>query len=158
MHVWQAGRRAEQIDRPSSINKWLYLIQSSGGSTFMRSLSACTASMCFVRPRRREIRPTWVSTTTPSACPNPLPRTTLAVFRPTPGNATNSDSCRGTLPECRSTSAREHPRIFLALDLKKPVVRMTLSICGWVARAIFSGVGQRPNRVGVTILTRLSVH
>src|SRR5215217_2207045 len=53
---------------------------------------------------------TCVSTTTPSFAPKALPRTTLAVLRPTPGRATSSGIVRGTFPSCSSTRARAIPR------------------------------------------------
>ena len=94
----QRGRRARHTARPWSMRRWLKAIQCSRGTTRTRSRSAPTASVRRVRPIRRVIRPTWVSTTIPSASPNPTPSTTLAVFLPTPGRATSSASVRGTAP------------------------------------------------------------
>jgi endonuclease-3 len=54
-------------------------------------------SLCFVSPSRPDMRPTWVSTTTPGVS-KAAPSTTLAVLRPTPGSATSSSSVRGTCP------------------------------------------------------------
>jgi len=48
--------------RPCQIRAWLVKVRSSGGSSFSRSRSTFTGSVWRVSPRRRERRPTWVST------------------------------------------------------------------------------------------------
>ena len=49
------------------------------------------------------MRWTWVSTTTPVALPNQVPRTTLAVLRAAPGSVSRSSMLPGTSPSKRST-------------------------------------------------------
>ena len=154
----QRGWRDWQSVRPCAIRRWLKAIHSGFGMTRIRSCSARTASKCRVRPSRRAMRPTWVSTTTPSARPNAQPSTTLAVLRPTPGKRMSSASVCGTFPACCSTSALQQPRIFFALARKNPVLWITASISSVLLAAMAAGVGQRSNRWPVTMLTRLSVH
>ncbi len=72
---------------------------SSRGMMPIRSRSILTGSSFLVSSRRREMRWTWVSTTTPSALWNQTPRTTLAVLRAAPGMVMSSfqsvwDTCR----------------------------------------------------------------
>ena len=73
------------------------------------------------------MRATCVSTTTPSFFPKALPRTTFAVFRPTPGSVTRSSIVSGTRPPKRSTSAAAIPRTLFVLLRKKPVLRISSS-------------------------------
>lgn len=56
----------------------------------MRSRSIFSGVFSVVRPRRWERRMPWVSIVIPSAIPNALARTTLAVLRATPGRASSS--------------------------------------------------------------------
>ena len=73
----------------------------------MRSTSIFSGVFWLVKRRRVESRFTWVSTTTPSSIPKAFPRITLAVLRPTPGNASSAARSSGTLPPCCSTSAAQ---------------------------------------------------
>jgi len=65
------------------------------GQIFIRSNSIFTGSVWVVKPRRVVTRLTWVSTVMPGMSKD-WPRTTLAVFRPTPGREVRSSSVRGT--------------------------------------------------------------
>ena len=65
------------------------------GTTCIRSCSICSGVLRDDKPSRRASRLTCVSTTTPEASPNAVPRTTLAVLRPTPGNAVSESRSRG---------------------------------------------------------------
>ena len=65
-------------------------------------------ALCRVNPRRCARRATCVSTTTPQFTLNALPRTTLAVFRPTPPSSISASIVDGTSPPWRSTNARQH--------------------------------------------------
>ena len=69
-----------------------------------------------VKPRRRDSRPTCVSTVIPGVS-NAWPRTTFAVLRPTPGSVTRSSSVVGTSPLNRVTISTHAARMFLALFL-----------------------------------------
>src|SRR5450759_4577990 len=140
------------------MSAWLIHVQRSFGMILLRSRSAFTGSVCFVQPRRRARRPTWVSTTTPSGAFQTFPRTTFAVFRPTPGSAWSSTIVCGTSPPCFSTSAFAIPRRDFAFALKKPVERIIFSSApgGEAARAATSG--KRRKTSGVTMFTRVSVH
>src|SRR5215204_462839 len=105
MQFGQSGLRALHVRRPCKIRRWEKIVQSSSGTDLMSSCSIFTGSLLSVRPSLPETRRTCVSTTMPSFVPNALPRTTLAVLRPTPGRATSSDIVRGTSPPCSSTRA-----------------------------------------------------
>ena len=61
------------------------------------SASTLTGSSLLVHAQRRARRPTWVSTVIPGT-PKAFPRTTFAVFLPTPGSLTSSSRVRGTSP------------------------------------------------------------
>jgi len=106
LHSAHRAFRAVHTARPCSIQAWERKIQSSRGKASIRSRSTFTGSCWCVNPIRRAMRPTCVSTTTPSEAPKALPRTQFAVLRATPGRASNSSIERGTFPPCRSTIAR----------------------------------------------------
>lgn len=88
------------------------------GQIFMRSNSILTGSSFWVNPRRRVRRFTWVSTVMPGVL-NAWPRTTLAVFRPTPGSFIRSSRVSGTLSWCSLWMISPVFWMFLALLLKK---------------------------------------
>ncbi len=67
--------------------------------------------------------------------PNALPRTTFAVFRPTPGRVTRSASLPGTSPAYRSHRAWPRPMRLLVLARKNPVDWMIFSISARSAAA-----------------------
>ena len=90
--------------------------------------------------------------------PKAFQRTTLAVFRPTPGRAVSPSRVRGTSPPWRSTMARQQPITLRALLRKKPVGRIVSSSSAGSASARSFAVRYRRKRVGVTWLTRSSVH
>ena len=77
-------------------------------------------------PRRWATRATCVSTEIPGT-PKALPRTTLAVLRPTPGSVTRSSRRPGTSPPKRSQSAWAMPRMLAVFARKNPVGRMSSS-------------------------------
>src|SRR5690606_28966940 len=56
------GLRALQILRPWKMRRWASMVQLSRGKRAARSFSTFFGSSCFVKPRRMERRPTWVST------------------------------------------------------------------------------------------------
>ena len=60
------------------------IVQSRLGNSAPTACSALTGSVWAVQPKRRASRPKCVSTVMPGM-PKALPRTTLAVLRPTPG-------------------------------------------------------------------------
>src|SRR5260370_23008784 len=62
-------------------------IHFAGGITFIKSCSMSLGLSLRVSSRRREMRCTCVSTTTPTAFLNHVPSTTLAVLRATPGRS-----------------------------------------------------------------------
>src|SRR4029079_14817556 len=72
------GLRAMQTCRPWTIMRWEKSTHSLFGSSVIRSCSIFVVSVCFVRPSRLLRRLTCVSTTTPVAIPNAVPRTTFA--------------------------------------------------------------------------------
>ena len=80
-----AGLRAWQTRRPCQIRWWLSIVQSRLGNSAPTACSTLTGSVRSVHPNRRASRPKWVSTVIPGI-PKALPRTTLAVLRPTPGS------------------------------------------------------------------------
>src|SRR5687767_11717740 len=106
LHFSHIGLRAWQILRPCQINRWEKSIHSFFGRSSIRSASIFSGCLFSVNPRRCDRRDTCVSTTTPVGMPNAVPSTTLAVFRPTPGNSTSSSRFRGTSPPCFSISRR----------------------------------------------------
>ncbi len=58
--------------------------------------------------------------------PKALPRTTFAVFRPTPARETSSSIVRGTSPPNFSARARPQSRRFFAFARKRPIRRRSL--------------------------------
>ncbi len=76
--------------------------------------STFTGSSSAVHRQRRTRRPKCVSTVIPGMS-NALPRTTLAVLRPTPGSVTSSSMFAGTSPSNRSTNACPRPMSEFAL-------------------------------------------
>ena len=133
-------------------------IHRSRGITCIRSTSIFFTSVARVSPRRMASRCTCVSTTTPSARPNSVPSTTLAVLRATPGSRVSAASVRGSSPPCSSTSAVAVAFRFLAFCRKKPVDRTISSSSGSSARDMAMASGKRAKSAGVTRLTRSSVH
>src|SRR5947209_17920130 len=75
-----------------------------------------------VSSRRREIRYTCVSTTTPSFLLNHVPSTTFAVLRATPGRERSFSMSLGTSPPNSSVTALAAPTIDFDLFRKKPVL------------------------------------
>ena len=100
--------------------------RSPAGIMGFSSFSTATGSVASVMPRRRERRPTWVSTGRPGRSKATL-RTTLAVLRPTPGRAVNSRMEAGTSPPWWRTSRSAMPMRLRALAWKKPVEWMISS-------------------------------
>ena len=143
--------------RPNQIMRWEKMVHSSIGTWAIRSRSTLTGSWLEVSSSRRESRPTWVSTTTPSLREKNVPRTTLAVLRPTPGSSTSSSIVSGTSPPWCSSRYAAAPWIDLALLRKNPVAWMAASTSARSAAARSAGVGQRRNSSGVTWLTTTSV-
>src|SRR5271170_2174935 len=94
----QSGRTALQRRRPWKMSQWEKRVQSFCGTSFIRAGSIFFGSVWRVRPSRAERRATWVSTTTPTFFPKALPRTTLAVLRPTPGSSVRASMVSGTFP------------------------------------------------------------
>src|SRR5258708_357020 len=92
------------------------------------------------------------------AWPNQLPSTTLAVLRATPVMVSSLCISSGTLPAYSLTTFCALPMTDFALLRKKPVERISGSSCSGVSTAKSFGVGYLRNRMGVTILTRTSVH
>jgi hypothetical protein len=119
-HSEHRGRRARHTRRPCKMRRRLKAPHSSRGSMAQISDSTLTGSLWVVSPRRRTIRPTWVSTGRPGSSKATL-RTTLAVFRPTPGNFTSWSISEGTRPPWSSTTARAIPRRLRVLARKNPV-------------------------------------
>src|SRR4029079_10812462 len=103
-HAPQAGFLAWQMRRPCQIRWWQSITQSFLGNSAPMACSTLTGSVSSVQPKRRQRRPKWVSTVMPGM-PKPLPSTTFAVLRPTPGSVTRSSRRGGTFPSYRSTSA-----------------------------------------------------
>jgi hypothetical protein len=147
-----------QTARPWLINRCDRSVHLGCGKSRIRSCSTFSGSVAEVRRRRRAIRPTCVSTVMPSFLPKALPRTTLAVFRPTPGRARSSSIVSGTRPACRSTSAAAMARRLAVLFRKNPVERIRSSTSPCEAPARVRGSGKRAKSAGVTRLTRTSVH
>ena len=87
--------------------------------------SIFSGSVWRVSRSRCESRTTWVSTTMPSSFPKALPSTTLAVFRPTPGQRVQLLHRVGNAARHASaTMAAAAARMLLALLRKKPVERI----------------------------------
>ena len=93
--------------------------------TFIRSCSILTGASSFVSSRRREMRWTCVSTTTPAGMPNHEPRTTLAVLRAAPGTVRSSSIVLGTSPPKSLMILRAAPTMDFDLLRKNPVERMS---------------------------------
>ncbi len=136
----QAGLREWQTRRPWKTTRCESIVHSLLGKISAISASTFSGSVCSVQPKRRTSRPKWVSTVMPGT-PKALPRTTLAVLRPTPGSVTRSSRRPGTSPSKRSRSAVERPSSDFALARKKPVGRISSSSRSGSAAAMSSGVG-----------------
>src|SRR6185369_16854419 len=117
----QSGLRAKQRRRPCQISQWLRRVHCSWGTSFIKSCSIFSGAFSFEKPSRSDNRATCVSTTTPTLMPNAFPKTTLAVFLPTPPSSVSCSMVRGTSPPWRSTSARQQDWMLLTLLRKKPV-------------------------------------
>ena len=128
-----------------------------GGMNPLRINSSFTGSRSSLKPRRPERRMTWVSTGSPGAS-KATERITFAVFLPTPGKVTRSESVSGTSPENRSSTSRAIPMRLLAFALKNPVAWINSSTAAGSAPAKARGVGNEAKRAGVTAFTRISVH
>jgi len=93
--------------------------------------------------------------------PRATDRTTLAVLRPTPGSDVRSSievgKSDGFGPNL-STRPCAMPMRWEAFDRKKPVDRMISSSSSRSPAASCRGPGYVPNRAGVTMFTRSSVH
>ena len=132
-------------------------VHRTEGSAAHSCCSILTESSAEAMPSRFLTRSTCRSTGEPgtrSACPS----TTLAVFRPTPGNLTRSSMRAGTLPPWRSNNAAVMLASNRALDQRKRVDLICDSNSPGVARASVDASGYLSNNAGVTRLTRLSVH
>jgi len=90
--------------------------------------------------------------------PKAVPRTTFAVFRPTPGSAQSSSIVCGTRPSCRSTRMRATAWSAFAFWRKNPVGLTIASSASPGAAASSCGPGYSANRRGVTWFTIASVH
>src|SRR5271165_2205099 len=152
------GLRAKHNARPCRMIWCAKMIHLSRGLTFIRSCSIFLGSLFLVSSRRREMRCTCVSTTTPSAILNHVPKTTLAVLRATPGICNNSSILRGTSPPKSLNILRAAPTTDFDLLRKNPVVRMSGSSSSGLSAAKASIVGYLEKITGVTMLTRTSVH
>lgn len=86
------------------------------------------------------------------------PRTTLAVFRPTPGRAISDSMSDGSSPLCTSRSRLAVLLMCFAFILKKPVGRTASSNKRISASAKSFNEGNCANSTRVTKLTRASVH
>ena len=82
--ISQAGFRAAQTRRPCQMSWWWRGIQVSRGNRVHRSSSTFSGVFPDERARRRATRKMCVSTAR-AGTPKAFARTTLAVFRPTPG-------------------------------------------------------------------------
>src|ERR1700730_17885356 len=117
------GLRAKHNLRPCQMSWWANRIHLSQGIIRIRSCSIFCGSVSFVSSRRRARRVTWVSTTTPSAILNHVPRTTFAVLRATPGRVSRSFIFGGTCPPKSATIFLAAPTTDFDLFRKKPVER-----------------------------------
>ena len=107
-------------------------------------------------PVRFETRKTCVSTAIVGLS-NPSFNTTLAVFRPTPGSCSNSSRVPGILPACFSRMILQVFIIFLDLAGASPMGLIIVASRDCPIASIATGVGHEAKRVGVTLLTVLSV-
>ena len=124
----------------------------------MRSCSIRSGVLAADNLSSWDILLTCVSTTTPSFTPKAFPRTTLAVFLPTPGRAINSFIFPGTSPPWCWHNSLQQAWIFLALERNSPMDRIEVSRSSSDACAKCRVVGNFSKRAGVTSLTFLSVH
>ena len=99
----------------------------------------------------------WVSTGN-AGSPKACAMTTLAVLCPTPGNASSSTKERGTSPPWRSISSCESREMAFAFWGDSPQGRMTSWMRATGTFAMACGVSASAQSLGVTSLTRLSVH
>lgn len=105
---------------------------------------------------RLQTRKMWVSTAIVGN-PNAVLRMTLAVFLPTPGNASSSSRVCGTSPPCDSRRMAHVSIKFFALALNKPIVLMYSIRPSSPSERICSGVLAFLNRTVVAALTETSV-
>ena len=133
-------------------------VHRSRGTRVMRRASTFRGSSPWQSPSRFVTRSTWVSTAMPSLRPKAWPRTTLAVFRPTPGSLRMVSTLRGISPPWSRTRPAAKPMMLLVLARKNPVERMMVSTSAGAASARLGAVGKRAKSKGVTWLTRSSVH
>ena len=109
-------------------------------------------------PSLRASRLTCVSTTTPDAIPNAVPRTTLAVFRPTPGSAVSASRSRECSRHGPPQPCGPSPASFATWPGK---TRSNESALRARLARLPPGAPQSGNRrksSGVTMFTRASVH
>ena len=122
----------------------------------MSSSSTFTGSSCSVSPRRRDSRPTWVSTGRPGR-PKATLRTTLAVLRPTPGSVTRSSSAGGHLAVEALDERRRHADEALRLVLVEAGRADDLLDLAGIGGGEIGRRRVPANSAGVTMLTRTSV-
>lgn len=116
-HCSHNGFRAWQVYRPCSISQWWAMESNSEGMCCMRIFSVSSGDLeLLVRPRRLETRNTWVSTGMAGLSKAQM-SSTLAVFRPTPGNVSNSSMVDGMTPPKSETTFWAMPTMDLALLL-----------------------------------------
>src|SRR5688572_30692282 len=84
-------------------------------------------------------------------------RTTFAVFRPTPGNASSASREHGTSPPCLCAMEVAVAMMFFALAFHRPMVRMYFESPSTPRAAMASGVRATGNSLRVTAFTLLSV-
>ena len=96
----------------------------SGALSGSDCFSVSKGWLLLARANRLETRSTWVSTAR-AGTPKALLSTTLAVFRPTPGNASKSLPRYSTFPPWESTRIRQVDRMFRLLFRNKPNPRIS---------------------------------
>ena len=149
-----AGFLEWQILLPCQIIRWERLVHSFCGISAPTSCSTFTGSIDLLQPNLRDNRPKWVSTVIPGiskACP----KTTFAVFRPTPGSFTSSSCIGGTFPLKSASKTLAKPLICFAFDLKKPVDLMIRSRSRISAFAKSFALLYFLKRTGVTWFTQI---
>ena len=93
------SRPPRQADAPAVLDQAMAQIDPLRARNHLHEIVARSApEILDVSPKRRASRFTWVSTTIPAAIPNAVPRTTFAVFRPTPASAVRASRSRGMIP------------------------------------------------------------
>lgn len=140
------------------MKRWCAVANFAAGINSTNARSVCNGDFeSVVKPNRSATRKTCVSTAIASA-PNNTDVITFAVFRPTPGNATNSAAVRGTAPPCFSTNIFAIPLKCCAFEFGYETDFINAKISSTLACAISCAVGKAANNAGVTAFIRLSVH